>query len=115
RQALHRDRRRQRAPGDEAEIARAGRGDEAGFGSARESVDDGRRIEWRVGKGASESGPQLFERGGRPDRTVPARRGIRARDCYRAVESVRFSHVTIALVTASATCLSRRFAYSDTS
>ena len=101
---------RQRAAGDESEIARSGGGDETGFGGTRQLIDDGQRLCGAVGQGSTERLPEIVECGRWPDGSIAARCDVLPRDRYGAAESVFFSHVTIACVTAGLTCLSFRVA-----
>ena len=108
-------RRRQGAAGDEPEISRSGCGDQAGLSGTSEGIDHLGGIDGSGGQRDSERGAQLLKRCRWPDQTGGAGCRVRARDFYRAGESVLFSHVTIACVTAGLTCLSVSDAYSTTS
>ena len=72
---------RQRAAGDEPEIARSGGGDEAGFGGTRQLLDDGQRLGGAVGQAEP---PSACRRSSsvvdRPDGSIAARCDVLPRD-----------------------------------
>src|SRR5581483_10742565 len=66
------------APGDEPEIPRSRRRDDAGRGRADEIVDDARRVARRIGERTAERGAERLDRGGWEYRRRFARSNIRA-------------------------------------